>query len=440
MRGHLSNSAYGLLDYMVQPVMMLLAAPFLLRHLGVAEYGVWLIASAAVGAGSIVSSGFGDAVIQCVATLRASGDLSAIRKVIANLLAINLLLSGALAMILWGLIPWATQHITHFDPSLQRSCLWSLHIGAVLIVLKSIESVFISAQRAFERYGPAVRIGIVTRGLTILVSIGLALRGFGVPALMVATGVVVMTGLIAQWAALRRHLGDGLFKPSFDKATFRDLTSFGGFTWLQAVSGIVFNQADRLLLGATLGASAVSYYGLCVQVAQPIHGLTAAGLHFLFPHLAMRVASGSISAIRRPVYSALAINVISASGVCVCLMLFGPRLVAAWMGPLFAAYVANLLPVLAFGFGLLALNVTAHYTLLALGRVRLVTALNVAGGVVMLMAMATLVHSRGVEGAAWARLCYGPITCLLYLPLLRLLWKVPTTSSAGTPQIARSEA
>ena len=427
MRAQISNAAYGLLDYAAYPVIMLVATPTLLHHLGLAAYGVWLIANAAVGAGSTVSSGFGDAVIQRVATLRATGDLDAIRKVIANMLAINLVLGSALAIALWILIPFVTGRITHFDPALREPCLWSLRIGAVLILLKSVESVFISSQRAYERYAPAVRISIATRILATMLCVAFAVNGYGIPTLMGATSAVVICGIVAQWAALR-HLGIGVFVPALDRATYRDLSSFGVFSWLQAISGVLFSQADRLLLGVTLGASAVSYYGVAVQIAQPIHGLTAAGLHFLFPHFAMRFAASDISRSRRPVLLALSLNVLMAVTLSGIAILLGPPLLSRWIGTGFAAQTSALLPFLAIGFAFLALNVTGHYTLLALGRVRLVTALNVAGGIAMLIAMTPLIRRFGIQGAAMARLCYGPITCLLYLPLLRLLCKLPSTS------------
>ena len=40
------------------------------------------------------------------------------------------------------------------------------------------------------------------------------------------------------------------------------------------------------VLGVSLGAVTVAAYALCTQLAQPIYGFAASGLHFLFPHLA----------------------------------------------------------------------------------------------------------------------------------------------------------
>ena len=75
MRAHLSNAAFGVLDYAAYPVGMLLVAPIMLRNLGIAQYGIWAVATAAVNTGSIIASGFGDANIQHVATGRTTGDL-----------------------------------------------------------------------------------------------------------------------------------------------------------------------------------------------------------------------------------------------------------------------------------------------------------------------------------------------------------------------------
>lgn len=411
------NAVSGVLDYVAQPAAMLLAAPVLLHHLGLAQYGIWLIASAAVGAGTIVFSGFGDAVIQRIALLRSLEDPGAVHKVIATMLAINLVLGGLLASALWIIVPFVAGRITHSDPVLGLTCLWSLRIGAVLIVIKSVESVFISAQRAYERYAPAVRIGITSRLLMTGGAVVLALHGSGVVALMLVTAALSAAAAVAQWAALRDHLDSAPFRPAFDRETLRQLASVGGFTWLQAVSGVIFSQADRLIVGATAGASAVAYYGIVVQIAQPIHGLTAAGLHWLFPHLASRLGAGSIASLRRPIALTFLANLASAATLTAAVLILGPRAVALWMGPAFAAHEAVLLPTVAIGFSLLALNVTAHYTLMAAGNVRIITTLNVAGGLAMLLAMALLVPQHGAAGAASARLCYGPITLLLYLPL-----------------------
>jgi O-antigen/teichoic acid export membrane protein len=81
----------------------------------------------------------------------------------------------------------------------------------------------------------------------------------------------------------------------------------------------------------------------------------------------------------------------------------------------------------------LGMNVTTHYALLAVGQVRIVTYVNLVAGIVMLVLMAILIPNYGLQGAALARLVYGPITCLAYFQLYRIVWR-------AQPQMLHSQS
>ena len=95
MRKHLTNAAFGVLDYVSYPVGMLLVAPIVLHKLGASEYGLWMIATALISAGGIVASGFCDANIQRVAHLRGSGQPDRIPHTMRSMLGINLVLGAS---------------------------------------------------------------------------------------------------------------------------------------------------------------------------------------------------------------------------------------------------------------------------------------------------------------------------------------------------------
>ena len=419
MRTHLSNAAYGVLDYAAHPVAMLLAAPLLLKHLGIAQYGVWVVATAVVTTGGIIAAGFGDANIQHVAGVRSDSD--ALLRAVRSMMGINLLLGTAIAFLCWTLMPVVARHVVPNDAALQLACLWSLRIASLLTLVRAIESVCISTQRAFERYGAAVRISILARLLTLVAAIALVLRGRGVASIMVATAILMAVGTLAQLARLQQHLGAASLLPSFDRRATAALFAFGAFSWLQAVSSVIFSQADRLILGISLGATAVTAYALCVQMAQPIYGIAASGLHFLFPYLSARHAAAHPAMLRKTILTAFAVNLLFVVVGTAAVLLFGRPLLHAWVGAAIAQSSAAVLAPIAWSFALLGLNVTGYYSMLAFGRVRAVTWLNLAGGAIMLLMMVWLLPSTGSHGAAMARLSYGLITLLMYVPLARLL-------------------
>ena len=421
-RGY-ANALYGVADYLVLPIGMLLAAPFLLRHLGTAQYGVWILAGAAVSSGGIVSGSFGDAVIKYVGDCRGRGDWPGVIRIVRNMISINLLLSGILATALWYLAPYVTRHIVKVDLELQTICLQSLRIGSGLLLMKSIESVFISTLRAFETYGSTVRISICSRIAILTSAIVLTRCGRDVVWIMVATLFISTVGTLAQALALKKKIGSFSPMPSWHRKTVSDVAAFGTFSWLQAISSVAFSHADRFFVGFFMGAPAVAYYGLCVQAAQPIHGLISSGLHFLFPHLSARLPVAPLSEIRRKVATAFKINVALVGTLSLPLIVFGSRILTAWIGPAFGQQPLLMFPTIVCSFALLGMNVTAHYTLLAVGHVRVVTYLNLLAGIVMLLVMAMLIPNHGLQGAALARLVYGPITCLAYFHLYKIIWR-----------------
>ncbi len=92
----------------------------------------------------------------------------------------------------------------------------------------------------------------------------------------------LVLGTSAELVRLQQYLGAASLFPSFDRRATSALFQFGAFSWLLAVSSVIFTQADRLLLGVSLGATTVTAYALCVQMAQPIYGIASSGLDFLF--------------------------------------------------------------------------------------------------------------------------------------------------------------
>jgi O-antigen/teichoic acid export membrane protein len=431
MRVHLSNAAYGVLDYAAYPAAMILSAPTLLKHLGVEQYGIWIVITAALNTGSIIASGFGDANIQYIAGARNQGDADLLLRAVRSMLGINLLLGGVLGLISWMLVPLAVGHLVGSGEGLEAACLLGLRIASVLMLVRAIETVCVSTQRAFERYGAAIRISLFTRVITVAAAVVLSVHGFGVAGIMVATACFLVLGTLAQFIRLQQYLGAPSLSPSFDRHATTALFQFGAFSWLLAVSGVIFTQADRLLLGVSLGATTVTAYALCVQMAQPIYGIASSGLHFVFPYIAARNAV-SRAAIRKAILAAFSVNLLIVTIGAGILLLFGRAVLNAWVGQAVAQGAVGILAPITWSFAFLGLSVTGYYALLALGRVHMVTAVNITGGSAMLLLMACLLPLQGVHGIAMARLSYGLIAMLMYVPLARALGgaRAPSLSAA----------
>jgi len=426
MRSHLSNAAYGILDYAAYPIGMLIVAPLVLHNLGLDQYGVWALATAAASTGGILASGFGDANIQHVAGRRGTGNELALIVAVRSMMGINLALGLLFSVVGWMISPFAAAQMTMGNAQLQHSCLWSLRIASLLMTARAIESVCISTQRAFERYGAAVRVSIAVRLMALAASAGLTFPFHNVIAMVAATGCLTVAGLWLQLVHLRHLLSAKSLTPLLDPEAIRSLFGFGAFSWLQAVAGVIFSQVDRLILGVSLGAGVVASYTLSTQMALPIFGFAASGLHFLFPYLSHRLSSSRSVSIKIPLLVSFACNVVFVGVSTTSLLLFGDHILRVWAGSAIAQDSAPILSMIIWSSALLGLNVTATYALLALGRVQIVTWFNLAGGTVMLLLMLLLTPRMGIRGVAIARVSYALIPLLLYIPLVRHLLSKPS--------------
>ena len=210
-------------------------------------------------------------------------------------------------------------------------------------------------------------------------------------------------------------------RPLFRSGETRVLLKMGVFVWLQELGAIVFGQLDRILLGVSLGALAVAPYSLCIQFAQPIFGLNASGLHFLFPYLSGRSSTISSADLRWTVLKAFGCNLLLVACGAGILLLFGNRLIRLWAGAVVAQSATSILTPIILASSLMGLSVTGTYAMQALGRFREVALISLASRTVMLLPMIQLLHHMGLQGLAVSRLCYGSAALLVYLPLLRQL-------------------
>lgn len=419
MKQQISNTIYGLLDYAAYPIGMLAVSPLILRNLGVAQYGVWAVATSIVSLGSIAASGFGDANIQKVAIQRGEGSQTLLLRVVQAAMGIHLALGFAMGLVIWVFARTLADRITRTNGELREVCLTCIRIAAVFIVIRALEAVCISTQRAFERYGAAVRISVAARILGLAGAAILASRTRNVVSIMALAVILAGLALIPQYLRLMQLLGARYLVPSFDKVISTDLLQFGACTWLIAVSGVIFSQGDRLIGGASMGASAVAAYALCAQISQPVYGLTASGLHFLFPYIASRQRTASPEMLRTMVAVAFLCNgilVVLGSG---SLLIWSDWILHLIANDKIASACAPLLPSVLAGSALAALNVTGSYAMVALGRVRFVALLNLAGALTGTGVVVILLHRFALVAVITGRIVFALVSLLIYVPLLR---------------------
>jgi O-antigen/teichoic acid export membrane protein len=410
-----SNAVYNVTDYLAQPVLMVVFAPLLVRHLGLDHYGLWMLVSALAGTFGILQVGLGDATTKYVSAYRGQDDLPSVVRVIRGTLTLSILLSGLTTLTLFLLAPILVRHVFKIEPSDYLMATRAIQIGTWVLLLRSVSAVFSNTLRAHEAYGPSTRITAFVKVAIVASAVALALGGRGVVAIMYSTVGLTVVGLILLVLAVQRLLPGVSFWPTLETRTWREVFHFSLYSWIQGISSSAFSQADRLLIAGLLGTSALAYYTICVQLAQQVHGLPAAAFDFLFPHVSAKHRSGKEKGVKRVYRLAIAANILLSASLTLPLVFFGRRILSMWMGKSFADHSYLPLSILALSFFMLSLNVAPHFTLLGLGKIRFVSLTNLFGGALSLVGAVALIPPLGLIGAATGRLFYGPVISMNYL-------------------------
>jgi len=417
------NAAYSAADYLLAPSLMILATPFLVSRLGLDRYGIWMLANALVGTVAVVPMGLGDATVKFVSSYRGRGGAhgGGVVRVVRSTLTVSTLLGVLVATVVITSAPWLAGAVFKIASQDHALTIRAIQLAGVGLAIRSVDSVFLSTLRGYERYDLAASVAMAVRIATVGGAVALVAAGYGLVEILLNTLAVTLVGTVAQVILSRRLVAGLTLWPLLDRAALREVFGFGMYSWVQGLGGMIFGQADLLLIGAILGSTQLAYYAVCVQLAQQIHGLPAATFSFLFPLISSRYENSGRAGLRKLFRRYVTLNVVFAAVLAAPLILWGRPILTLWMGAEFASHASVLLAILGAAYALLSMNVVPHNTLLGLGQVRFVSIANLAGGALSLIGVAALLPVIGLNGAGVGRLLYGPVISMNFIRATRSL-------------------
>ncbi|MFZ0037049.1 MAG: oligosaccharide flippase family protein [Candidatus Acidiferrales bacterium] len=427
LRAGARNSIYSVADQVTTPVLMVFAAPYLLSKMGLEPFGVWMLVLALTGSLSVFNFGLGDSTIKFISQYRGGNDARGMERTFRVNLMLGALLGVFAAAAMSGAAPFIARAILSARTSTFVADVRAVRLGGLILALRSIESVLANTLRAFEDYAGASRISICVKIAIVGSSIALVGHGRGVGAILLATAICVALGLAAYTIGVVRILPGISFKLEFDRSLWHRISSFGMYSWLQSVAAMTFGQADKLIVGALMGAAAAGRYSICTQLASMVHVIVGSAFGFLFPQFSRRHEAGDLRGLTQVFRWAMALNWALTFALAFPLIVGGKQILTLWLGRAFADQSSTLLAVLALGYAWLSINVVPYLMLLGLGKIRFACVTSIAAGAVSVAAAVLLIPRFGLVGAGLGRIAYGAVVTLCYFEAMRTLQRKRST-------------
>lgn len=279
------NSVLNLMPTLTGVAVSIATVPFYLSIVGTERYGALLLALVLLGYFGQADFGLGRAITQRLSSMP---DASAQDR--AGVVW-SALVGAAVISLIGGIVVYFVAEIffrSFFDaePALRGEVLSSVWLFALCVPVIMLTGVTSGALVGVERFG-VVSIGttignLLSQVLPLVVAVVHSVDFSWLLAASLAGRAIGLIPVVASMIAV--FLRHQPVNPS--RAQLRRLFSFGSWIMVTAIVGPLMTMADRVVIGAVLGAAAVVAYSVPVQIAARTVMFPMAIVQALFPRLA----------------------------------------------------------------------------------------------------------------------------------------------------------
>jgi stage V sporulation protein B len=267
------SAAFGGLRYVLLIPVPFVMTPLILRKVGSAGYGTWVVFLALNSMTSVADMGLIGTVTKFVAEYYASRNFNALGRVLDSALALFLLLGLAIGGLVAGAIPVLIPLLFRGSSVPHSELIFLLRCFAVVIVANILMLLLSSVTSGLQRLDlthvmSAANILLSATGAAILLLRGWGLRGlvyaYVFSALLILAGYVVI---------VRRLLPEVSINPlrfRIDEA--KKMFSFSLQLYVTQAAVAVHNQVEKLFLAMLVGVSAAGWYDIAGDVALKVRG------------------------------------------------------------------------------------------------------------------------------------------------------------------------
>jgi O-antigen/teichoic acid export membrane protein len=201
----------------------------------------------------------------------------------------------------------------------------------------------------------------------------------------------------------------------FNWAMFKRIFSYGIYSTLQVIFGILMSQLDRTLLGIWIGVAAVTTYTIPLSVANRIQQLCAKSLEIVFPLSSGLNAQSRTDQLKHLFLRAQNLNVVLVLMSSIPLIILAPEILKFWISPEFAIETALVFRLLVVAYALLGLIVVPAGMVAGFGHPEVNAGFGVLVGLSNLLGYFLFIPSWGVNGAGIASLFGSLIAVPVFL-------------------------
>lgn len=329
----LGNTSTSILRFVVAVVVTFVLTPYIIDHIGKADFGLWSLVFSLLGFLGLVDMGFATSTVKYVAECRGQADGERRNRVVSTLLVTYLLLALIVAVGSAALAVWFNE-LFDIPPEQHGDALLVFAILAVRLTLYLPLGLFRGVLFGEQRIVSINVVQMLSAGLNVLLTVLVLESGEGIVALAVVNVALLVIEHLAYIVLVRRYLPDLQIRPRwFSRDRVRELLGFSVFAALINVSSVVVLQADPVIIKLFLPLGAVAVYSVAMRIATYILLFVKQLNNVVTPVIAERNGAGDTEGLRVIFVRATKFTLALALPLTIGFGIHADALMLHWLGP-----------------------------------------------------------------------------------------------------------
>jgi O-antigen/teichoic acid export membrane protein len=418
----LKNGFYNTVAGVIRSGINVLTIPVLIRSLGVEEYGLWTLASTVINVVILAEAGLSTATTMFVSQDLAKDDADGISQTLTVTGGAMLGLATLAAIVLAVGAEPIISSFSKLDRSQHLIAVHALQIGGIVVWTKLVQQVLIGIEQAYQRYDLLNLLNTIQSLLTGVGMLTVAWLGGRTIELMQWQALVGVVIFIAHVYLIKLLTKSTKLRLQWDRSKGLTVARYSLQTWFTSLGGVLFAQADKLIIGAIFGSRELGIYAVITNIASQINLFSYLPVQPLVPKITQHFATPDADrvAFDQQIKSALEINFSIALGAGAMLFTFAPLVLDMLIHDATNANYILSLQIVAIAYSFASVNAVGYYILLATDAVNVCMKIQLISSVGSLLIIYLGSLHFGIIGAAVGNAGFMGTLLMVYMGMKKI--------------------
>ena len=345
----IKNSILNISGQFVPLLVTFFTIPYIIRHLGMGRFGVFVIVRTIIDYFSVFDCGLGTATTKFIADALGKDNKSDISKVYWTSVFLIFCL-GVIGVCLFCIfVPALSARFFIVSSNLLPEMSAIAIIASPIILFLLLKSIFIGTAQAYQRFDIVNIITIPNIICSALAPVLVLFKGGGLKEIIIWLVIVEFIFTMIWYLVSLRIIPERKFRGFLAFAPFKEIVIFGFWLLVQRIMNWIQFNAHTIIIGMLISVSMVGYYSVPYSLATKI-GLIGAGIAPVIFPAASLFDGVSQEKTKRLFHASLKYMMVLYGLGCLLLLVFAKEILILWVGNDFikSVFVTQLLAVSIF--------------------------------------------------------------------------------------------